>query len=84
MRNGKIVSENGEIISYFKHDNCHREDGPAFERKGGIKQWAIYGRLHREDGPAVVYPDGAEEWWLEGTELTEQNFIKWKLLNFLK
>ena len=44
----------------------HRDDGPAIERGGGLKEWYLNGKRHREDGPAVVWPDGTKHWYLNG------------------
>ena len=32
--------------------------------------------LHREDGPAVEYADGDKSWYLNGENLTEEEFKK--------
>jgi len=32
------------------------------------------GKLHCEDGPAIVHVDGAQWWYLEGVQLTEEEF----------
>lgn len=37
-------------------------------------EWYQNGKLHRTDGPAVEDSDGSKEWYLEGKELTEQEF----------
>ena len=42
----------------------HREDGPAFERANGHREWYTNGKLHREDGPAVEKADGTNEWYI--------------------
>jgi hypothetical protein len=34
----------------------------------------LHGKLHREDGPAVEYVNSTKEWYLNGVELTEQEF----------
>ena len=44
----------------------HREDGPAFEGRCGIKEWYINGELHREDGPAYEATDGYKAWCING------------------
>ena len=43
--------------------------------QNGCKFWLLNGNLHREDGPAVEWPSGYKEWWLNGEELTEEEFI---------
>jgi hypothetical protein len=59
----------------------HREDGPAFEGASPLiegaadyKVWYINGKYHREDGPAIEYTDGSKEWYINGEELTEEEF----------
>src|SRR5210317_2046983 len=42
----------------------HREDGPAFERADGGKEWFINGKRHREDGPAFEGADGYKVWYI--------------------
>ena len=32
--------------------------------------------LHREDGPAIEWSDGSKKWYLNGQELSEEEFIK--------
>ena len=32
--------------------------------------------LHRENGPAVIWADGKKAWYLNGDELSENNFNK--------
>ena len=53
---------------YWKNDKgkLHREDGPAFERANGYKEWRIDGKLHREDGAAIEWASGSKWWWING------------------
>ena len=37
-------------------------------------KWYLKGKLHREDGPAVEYNDGYKEWFIDGEQLTEEEF----------
>ena len=41
----------------------------------GIKYWYQNGQLHRVDGPAIEYSDGSKKWYIEGNELTEEEFL---------
>lgn len=50
----------------------HRENGPAIDRKNGLKCWCKYGKLHREDGPAIIFPNGHKQWFIHGNKLTLQ------------
>lgn len=73
--------ENGPAIEYpngtkfwFQNDEFHRDDGPAVEWANGYKAWYKKGQLHREDGPAREFPNGTKEYWINGTQLTEEEF----------
>jgi hypothetical protein len=33
---------------------------------------------HRTDGPAIEHASGEREWWVDGEQLTEEEFWKWK------
>lgn len=39
--------------------------------------WFIEDKLHREDGPAIELSDETKEWYLNGCELTEEEFNQW-------
>ena len=40
----------------------------------GDKDWYFHGIQHREDGPAFEASNGYREWWINGEELTEDEF----------
>jgi hypothetical protein len=42
--------------------------------ENGDNAWHLNGNLHREDGPAIECTDGSNYWYLNGTELTNQEF----------
>jgi hypothetical protein len=67
------IDENGDKYWYFKR-KLHREDGPAIEYANGDKFWIINDELHREDGPAVENVDGYKAWYIDGIELTAEQF----------
>jgi hypothetical protein len=69
----KTINEDGTIM-YELNGELHREDGPAYEKTDGYKEWHLYGKLHREDGPAVEYINGYKEWWLENIDYSEEEF----------
>lgn len=76
MPNNRIVmieAEPGER-RWFRNDELHREDGPAYERADGTRAWYLNGVLHREDGPAVEYRDGDRSWWLNDISYTEEEY----------
>jgi len=47
----------------------------AIEWDDGTKAWYENGRLHRLNGPAYVTDTGTKEYWINGVELTEE---EWK------
>ena len=80
--NGKCHRKAGPAAEYasggkwwFLNGDRHREDGPAVEYTNGNKYWFLNGEYHREDGPAVEYADGYVEYYIEGIELSEQEFL---------
>ena len=73
--------ENGPAVEYTTGDNawyqngqCHRTDGPAIEWSDGTKSWYQNGKRHRIDGAAIEY-SGDKAWYINGEELTEEEFI---------
>ena len=42
------------------------------------------GQLHREDGPSIEWTSGDVSYHLYGAYLSEQEFLKQKLLNLMK
>ena len=79
--NGELHREDGPAIEWnngakkwFLNGKLHRVNGPAIEHINGILSWYHNGELHRTDGPAVIWPDGEGEFWLNGEELTEEEF----------
>ena len=76
-----IEWDNGSKHWYF-HGLLHRTDGPAIDLVAPylgytIKKWSINGKWHREDGPAVEWGTGYKEWWIDGQQLTEDQFKHW-------
>lgn len=76
-----IEWKNGSKHWYF-HGLLHRTDGPAIDLFAPylgytIKKWSINGKWHREDGPAVEWGNGYKEWWIDGQQLTEDQFNHW-------
>lgn len=51
---------------WYKDDQLHRENGPAYIDDKGNEEWYYHGRLHRLDGPAGIYVDGCKQWWNNG------------------
>lgn len=69
MKNG-VYEERG-IITCYKNDIIHSEDGPAIYMSNGHQEWLINGLNHREDGPAVEWPDGRKIWYIHGKKHRE-------------
>lgn len=53
-----------------------RLDGPAVELPNGEKYWMQDDKLSRLDGPAIEWPCGHKAWYINGEELTEEEFNK--------
>ena len=92
FRDGLLHREDGPAVKYSDDDQewwsngiRHRIDGPALSyKKHGIYQWYIKGLLHNEDGPAIIHSPGFKSYYLNNKRISEREFIKWKLLSFLK
>ena len=86
---GKLHREDGPAIEHANGDKCwclndklHREDGPAIEFADGTKGWYLNGKRHREEGPALEYADGEKFWYLNGEEVTEEEVMGNKEVNY--
>ena len=40
----------------------------------GDRCWYQNGKLHRLDGPAIEWADGTRQWWINGKQLSEEEF----------
>lgn len=60
------IDKYGNKIWKNDENKYHREDGPAFESKSGLKFWYKNGKLHRDNGPAAEYLDGEKRWYKNG------------------
>jgi hypothetical protein len=73
-----IIKKYGNKYWYLD-GKLHREDGPAIECVNESKYWYQNDVLHREDGPAIEYTDGYTDctklWYLNGKQITEEEFI---------
>lgn len=76
------TNSDGDII-YLKGNIFHRLDGPAIIYANGDQRWYKNGKRHREEGPAICDLNHLE-WFIEGTPLSEQEFLILKINNFLK
>ena len=74
---GPAVEGSDGNKSWWVNGKLHRVDGPAVESPDGSKSWWVKGKLHRLDGPAYEESNGYngyKEWWIEGEQLTEEEF----------
>ena len=69
VRVGKYKTE------WYQNNKLHHLDGPAIECPNGYKAWFQNGVRHRLDGPAREYTNGTVEYWIDGKELTEEEFF---------
>jgi hypothetical protein len=76
MKSKMSINNNGDIKWKNYKGQFHREDGPAFEDKGGYKSWWINGKKHREDGPAIEWSNGDKEWFISGIQKSEVVYKK--------
>jgi hypothetical protein len=69
----------------YWYDNCryhHRDGGPAIMFEDGSFIWYKHGLKHRLDGPAVFHNNHRynckddKEWWIDGEQLSEEEFIR--------
>lgn len=58
----RIVKDEYSTRYYNKHNQLHREDGPAVILPTGSELWYYNGLRHRENGPAIVWSNGYSEW----------------------
>lgn len=59
--------------AYMLEGQFHRVDGPAFV-SADRQAWHLHGREHRVDGPAVEFSDGEHEFWIDGVQLSADEF----------
>jgi len=68
FRNGNVSIEiTSSLISIYKNNVFHRDDGPAVIYRSGSKAWYKNGKLHhRVDGPTIIYSNGGKAWYKNG------------------
>ena len=47
---------------------------PTYTSLEGYKEWRKDGDFHRTDGPAREWANGEKEWWLDGENVSENEF----------
>lgn len=80
-KDGMIHREDGPAMEckngdkfWFHNEVPHRIGGPACEFANGPKMWMVNGVRHREDGPAIENTRTGNKYFLNGKELTEQEY----------
>ena len=73
---GPAVERHDGSKIWYQNGQRHRLDGPAVEYTCGDKFWYQNGQLHRLDGPAREWANGTTEYWINGLELSYDDFIK--------
>lgn len=69
----KVYEDSTEWFN--KEGQRHREGAPAVEwHDGSFKSWWLNGECHREDGAAVECANGYKRWYLNGRQITEEEF----------
>jgi hypothetical protein len=78
----RIEYPNGSKYWYV-NGKLHRLDGPAVEYPGpnghGHVGWLQNGEYHRIDGPAYEDDNGQKGWYINGKQMTEKQFNKWRV-----
>jgi hypothetical protein len=50
----------------------------------GGKNYHLNGLPHREDGPAIIYFDGSKLWYLNGKELSKEDFTSIEMVKCMQ
>ena len=75
---GPAVERVDGYQEWYKNGLLHRDDGPAIDCQNGTTMWYQHNKKHRADGPAVEWADGGEEWWINGNELSVDEFVLYR------
>lgn len=70
---GPALVREDKSEEWLQHGRLHREGGPAKVGPDG-SEWFRFDLRHREDGPAIERPDGTRAWFLEGVELSHDDW----------
>ena len=81
-KEGRLHREDGPAVEFadgdklwYKNGQLHREDGPAIEEAiGGTRGWYQSGEYYRRDGPSIERAREYKSWYINGKQLTEQEF----------
>lgn len=74
-----VFHEQGEVVWRTEEGKFHRIGAPAHEFDNGDKVWYVNGLRHNEEGPAIQLANGENHYYIEGKELSLDQFQQWKL-----
>lgn len=93
----ETIGSNKCIVWTLADGTRHRDFGPAEEyilgedkinfneckrtKKFGGEVWYYHGKIHREDGPAITEGSGIECYYINGENLTLEEFEQWRIKN---
>jgi hypothetical protein len=63
------INNKYSFLSYYKHGQNHRNNGPAIMYEDGTQLWCQHGKLHRDEGPAIIYSNGEHRWFNHGIRM---------------
>ena len=71
LRGAACEGEGGEEYEWEEDEFCENRHACS-----PTKMWIYNDEVHRTDGPAIEWANGNKEWWLNGVQLTEDEFLK--------
>jgi hypothetical protein len=74
-RDGPAIERYSGIQEWRIKGKLHRIDGPARVWDNG-QEWWVNGQPHRLDGPARELEHDQKQWWVNGIQLTEDEFYR--------
>lgn len=85
LGNVKVMRYPNGDEDWYKNGELHRDNNePAkfYPRvgKNHMEFW-VHGKLHNTDGPAIYYSNGHKQWFVNGEEMTKEEFIEFKKAN---
>lgn len=85
FKNNVFKNNDGFVVFYNDKNEPHNLKGPAKKWPDGYSEYWVDGVLHREDGSAIFDPDNSSnnEYYIKGENLTEQEFVEYRLQNLL-
>lgn len=72
-----IEYQNGQRLEWLEEGHLHRRDGPAIiDYETDRYEYWIRGRLNRVGGPAIEIGKAYKEYWLDGENISEQEYYR--------